>query len=67
MTDCEICEGLREEIKEMNIQLIAVTNSKGFYEGRSAALTAQVERQTKQIDDLMAIVKVTIREQCLKG
>jgi hypothetical protein len=57
MTDCEICEGLREEIKELNLQLINENRNRGFYDGRSAALTAQVEAQNKQIIELLNIIK----------
>ena len=57
MTDCEICEGLREEIKELTLQLIATSNSKGFYEGRSAALDAQVGEQNKVMHELLELIK----------
>jgi len=57
MTECEICQGLREEIRELNLQLTNAKHSEGFYDGRAAALTAQVEQQVKQINELMNIIK----------
>lgn len=58
MTECEICEGLREEIKELNEQMRILNGLKGLYEGRSDSLTNQVELQGRHIKDLIEIIKI---------
>jgi hypothetical protein len=60
---CEQCEKYKKIIGELQEKLRGEHGSKEFYNGRAAALGAQVEQQNRTIDQLLQ----TVRETNKKG
>jgi FtsZ-binding cell division protein ZapB len=53
---CDLCDGYKEENASLKSELQKLAETKGFYEGRAAALDDTVTKQNSYINQLLGLI-----------